>query len=177
MAPETVRFVGQAVAVVIADTKNRRAMRRKPSWSTYEELPAVADVHAAIKAAHRTCTPKRRATWSSTGLSATRAQPRGPSPRRPTRDARRHQQPPGPERDGAARGDRHYDKAEDHFTLYTTSQNPHVARLVMWAFYNVAPEHKLRVIAPDVGGGFGSKIYIYPEEIVACGPPRGSAVP
>jgi carbon-monoxide dehydrogenase large subunit len=58
-----------------------------------------------------------------------------------------------------------YDEAEDHYTLYTTSQNPHVARLVLSAFYQVAPEHKLRVIAPDVGGGFGSKIYIYPEEI------------
>ncbi|MEP1443814.1 MAG: molybdopterin cofactor-binding domain-containing protein, partial [Hyphomicrobiales bacterium] len=59
-----------------------------------------------------------------------------------------------------------YDAAEEHYTLYTTSQNPHVARLVLSAFYQVAPEHKLRVIAPDVGGGFGSKIYIYPEEIV-----------
>jgi aerobic carbon-monoxide dehydrogenase large subunit len=58
-----------------------------------------------------------------------------------------------------------FDAAEDHYTLYTTSQNPHVARLVLSAFYNVAPENKLRVIAPDVGGGFGSKIYIYPEEI------------
>jgi carbon-monoxide dehydrogenase large subunit len=57
-------------------------------------------------------------------------------------------------------------QAEDHYTCYTTSQNPHVARLVMSAFYNVAPENKLRVIAPDVGGGFGSKIFIYPEEIV-----------
>ena len=57
--------------------------------------------------------------------------------------------------------------AEEHFTLYTTSQNPHVARLVLSAFYNIAPEHKLRVIAPDVGGGFGSKIFIYPEEMVA----------
>ena len=60
-----------------------------------------------------------------------------------------------------------YDAAEEHFTLYTTSQNPHVARLVLSAFYNIAPEHKLRVIAPDVGGGFGSKIFIYPEEMVA----------
>ena len=60
-----------------------------------------------------------------------------------------------------------FNEADDHYTLYTTSQNPHVARLVLSAFYNVAPEHKLRVIAPDVGGGFGSKIYIYPEEI-AC---------
>ncbi|MGI9421361.1 MAG: xanthine dehydrogenase family protein molybdopterin-binding subunit, partial [Geminicoccaceae bacterium] len=53
-----------------------------------------------------------------------------------------------------------YDSAQDSFTLYTTSQNPHVARLVMSAFIQIAPEHKLRVIAPDVGGGFGSKIYI-----------------
>jgi carbon-monoxide dehydrogenase large subunit len=60
-----------------------------------------------------------------------------------------------------------YDSAEEHFTLYTTSQNPHVARLVLSAFYNIAPEHKLRGIAPDVGGGFGSKIFIYPEEMVA----------
>ena len=48
----------------------------------------------------------------------------------------------------------------------TPSQNPHVARLVIAAFVGMAPEHKLRVIAPDVGGGFGSKIFIYPEEVV-----------
>ncbi len=59
-----------------------------------------------------------------------------------------------------------YDKGEDHYTLYTTSQNPHVARLVLSAFIGIAPENKLRVIAPDVGGGFGSKIFIYAEETV-----------
>ena len=57
-----------------------------------------------------------------------------------------------------------YDEAEEHYTLYTTSQNPHVARLVLSVFYQVAPENKLRVIAPDVGGGFGAKIYIYPKK-------------
>ena len=66
-----------------------------------------------------------------------------------------------------ARRSRNTTSAEEHFTLYTTSQNPHVARLVLSAFYNIAPEHKLRVVAPDVGGGFGSKIFIYPEEMVA----------
>ena len=70
-----------------------------------------------------------------------------------------------------------YDSAEDHYTCYTTSQNPHVARLVMSAFYNVAPENKLRVIAPDVGGGFGSKIYIYPEEIVCLWASKKTGVP
>jgi carbon-monoxide dehydrogenase large subunit len=59
-----------------------------------------------------------------------------------------------------------YDAGDDAFTLYVTSQNPHVARLVLSAFVGLAPEHKLRVIAPDVGGGFGSKIFIYAEEVV-----------
>jgi carbon-monoxide dehydrogenase large subunit len=59
-----------------------------------------------------------------------------------------------------------YDSGNDHLTLWNTSQNPHVARLVISAFVGITPEHKLRVIAPDVGGGFGSKIFIYPEEVV-----------
>ncbi len=59
-----------------------------------------------------------------------------------------------------------YDTGTQNFTLWNTSQNPHVARLVIAAFVGMAPEHKLRVIAPDVGGGFGSKIFIYPEEVV-----------
>ncbi|MEO1651217.1 MAG: molybdopterin cofactor-binding domain-containing protein, partial [Pseudomonadota bacterium] len=54
--------------------------------------------------------------------------------------------------------------AEDEHTLITTSQNPHVIRLLMGAFVLGIPEHKLRVWAPDVGGGFGSKIYHYAEE-------------
>src|SRR5262249_18494864 len=57
-----------------------------------------------------------------------------------------------------------YDRVADSYTLYTTSQNPHLARLVLSAFVKIAPEHKLRLVAPDVGGGFGSKIFIYPEE-------------
>ena len=52
-----------------------------------------------------------------------------------------------------------YDAGSDQLTLWNTSQNPHVARLVIAAFVGMAPEHKLRVIAPDVGGGFGSKIF------------------
>ena len=64
----------------------------------------------------------------------------------------------------AALGD--YDYGTDVMTLHTTSQNPHLARVVLSAFQGVAPENKLRVIAPDVGGGFGSKIFIYNEETV-----------
>ncbi len=72
---------------------------------------------------------------------------------------------PNPMEPRAAIGD--FDRGTGEYTLYTTSQNPHVVRLVMSAFLGLAPEHKLRVIAPDVGGGFGSKIFIYPEEMVA----------
>jgi len=57
-----------------------------------------------------------------------------------------------------------YDRADDQHTLYTTSQNPHVIRLLMGAFVLGIPEHKLRVVAPDVGGGFGTKIFHYAEE-------------
>jgi aerobic carbon-monoxide dehydrogenase large subunit len=59
-----------------------------------------------------------------------------------------------------------YDAANDHYTLYTTSQNPHLIRLLMAAFTLHVPEHKLRIVAPDVGGGFGSKIFHYAEELL-----------
>ncbi len=64
----------------------------------------------------------------------------------------------------AAIGD--FDTSSGDFTLYTTSQNPHVIRLLMGAFVLHIPENKLRVVAPDVGGGFGSKIYHYAEEAI-----------
>ena len=57
-----------------------------------------------------------------------------------------------------------YDKGTGNYTLWSTSQNPHVLRLILSAFVLGIPEHKLRVIAPDVGGGFGSKIFCYNEE-------------
>ena len=59
-----------------------------------------------------------------------------------------------------------YDEARDHYTLYTSSQNPHVIRLLMTAFVMGLPEHKVRVVSPDVGGGFGSKIFHYAEEVL-----------
>ncbi|MGA1519912.1 MAG: xanthine dehydrogenase family protein molybdopterin-binding subunit, partial [Burkholderiaceae bacterium] len=58
-----------------------------------------------------------------------------------------------------------YNRAADEYTLYVSNQNPHVERLLMTAFVLSLPEHKVRVIAPDVGGGFGSKIYLYAEDV------------
>jgi carbon-monoxide dehydrogenase large subunit len=59
-----------------------------------------------------------------------------------------------------------YEESTGDWTLWVTSQNPHVHRLLMTAFVLGIPEHKVRVIAPDVGGGFGSKIFLYNEETV-----------
>ncbi len=59
-----------------------------------------------------------------------------------------------------------YKRASDEYTLYTTSQNPHIHRVMLGAFILGIPEHKLRIVSPDVGGGFGSKIFQYPEEVI-----------
>jgi len=58
----------------------------------------------------------------------------------------------------------HFDDTDERYTLYTSSQNPHLIRLLLCAFVLGIPEHKVRVVSPDVGGGFGSKIFHYTEE-------------
>ena len=58
-----------------------------------------------------------------------------------------------------------YSKHDESYTVYVANQNPHVERLLMAAFVLSLPESKLRIIAPDVGGGFGSKIFLYAEDV------------
>jgi aerobic carbon-monoxide dehydrogenase large subunit len=167
LAPETVRFVGQAVAVVIAESKNLARDAAEAVVVDYEELPSVPDVHAAIKQGAPQLHPEAPGNvvydWTIGDDNAVK-DAFAKAANVVTLDLTNNRLVPNAMEPRAAIAD--YDTAEEHFTLYTTSQNPHVARLVLSAFYNIAPEHKLRVIAPDVGGGFGSKIYIYPEEMV-----------
>jgi carbon-monoxide dehydrogenase large subunit len=167
MAPETVRFVGQAVAVVIADSKNLARDAAEAVVVNYEELPSVPDIKAAIKPGAPQLHPEAPGNviydWVLGDEAATNAA-FSKAANVVKMDLVNNRLVPNAMEPRSAIAD--YDTAEEHFTLYTTSQNPHVARLVLSAFYNIAPEHKLRVIAPDVGGGFGSKIYIYPEEMV-----------
>ncbi len=61
-----------------------------------------------------------------------------------------------------------YVRGSGEFTIHSTSQNPHLLRLILAAFVQLAPEHKMRIIAPDVGGGFGSKIFVYSEEVAVA---------
>ena len=167
MAPEIVRHVGQAVAVVIADSQSIARDAAEKVDVSYEELPAVIDAVEAMKPGAPQLHPEAENNiiydWEIGDESAVDAAISGAA--HVTRmEITNNRLSPNPMEPRSANAS--YDASEDHFTLYTTSQNPHVARLVLSAFYQVAPEHKLRVIAPDVGGGFGSKIYIYPEEIV-----------
>lgn len=60
-----------------------------------------------------------------------------------------------------------YQPGTGELTLYNTNQNPHIIRLLLVLALG-QPEHKLRVVSQDVGGGFGSKIYLYADEIIAC---------
>src|SRR5262252_8217045 len=167
MAPETVRFVGQAVAVVIAESKNLAKDAAEAVVVNYEELPSVPDVISAVKPGAPQLHPEAQGNiiydWVLGDEAATNAA-FAKAANVVSMDLVNNRLVPNAMEPRAAIAD--YNAAEEHFTLYTTSQNPHVARLVLSAFYNIAPEHKLRVIAPDVGGGFGSKIYIYPEEMV-----------
>ena len=167
LEPEVVRHVGQAVAVVIADSQGQARDAADSVVVDYEELPAVVDSADALADGAPQLHPEAPGNliydWEIGDEAATNAA--FDAAAHVTRlDITNNRLVPNPMEPRAALAD--YDAAEEHFTLYTTSQNPHVARLVLSAFYAIAPEHKLRVIAPDVGGGFGSKIYIYPEEMV-----------
>ncbi|MEO1026081.1 MAG: xanthine dehydrogenase family protein molybdopterin-binding subunit, partial [Pseudomonadota bacterium] len=168
LATEKVRYVGDAVAIVIAETKTQARDAAEAVEVTYNTLPAAANIGAALADGapqiHDNAPGNVIYDWEIGEREATEAAIAGAA-HVTEMDITNNRLSPNPMEPRSAIAK--YDAAEDHYTLFTTSQNPHVARLVLSAFYQVAPEHKLRVVAPDVGGGFGSKIYIYPEEI-AC---------
>ncbi len=163
-----VRHVGDQIAVVIAETKAQAKDAAELIEIDFETLPAIANARDALKPGapqvHGAAVPgnlcydwhlgdkdavdaafKKAHKVAKIDLFNNRLIANAMEPR-------------------AATGD--YDSATGDFTLYTTSQNPHVIRLLMGAYVLHIPESKLRVFAPDVGGGFGSKIYHYAEEAI-----------
>jgi carbon-monoxide dehydrogenase large subunit len=167
LAHGTANYVGDAVAVVVAETLAQAKDAAEKVAVDYEPLPTVVDpanaqadgapqIHeiaarntiyqwhlgdpGAVEAAFKTAKHVTSLDFTNNRLVPNAIEPR------------------------AAIGE--YDAGSDSLTLWNTTQNPHVARLVISAFIGIAPENRLRVIAPDVGGGFGSKIFIYPEEVV-----------
>ena len=167
LAQGKVRYVGDHVAVVIAETLAQARDAAEAVSVDYDVLPASVDTATTQNAGkpqiHAEAPGNTVYQWHLGDKAAVDAAFAGA--RHVTRiDLINNRLIPNAMEPRAAIGE--YDTGNEAFTLYTTSQNPHVARLVLAAFIGIAPEHKLRVIAPDVGGGFGSKIFIYAEETV-----------
>jgi aerobic carbon-monoxide dehydrogenase large subunit len=159
--------VGDPVAVVIAETLAQARDAAEKVKVDYATLPAVADLSSArTKGApqiHEVAPSNTIYEWHIGDAKGADAAFRTAA--HVTKlDIVNNRLAPNAMEPRAALAE--YDAGSEQLTLWNTSQNPHVARLVIAAFVGMAPEHKLRVIAPDVGGGFGSKIFIYPEEVV-----------
>ncbi len=167
IAIDKVRHVGDPVAVVIAETKQQAKDAAELLAIDYTDLPASATMAAALApgasplhdgVAGNICYDWHigdKAVVDGVFASAHKVV---------RLDLTNNRLIPNAMEPRAAIGD--YDVNSGEHTLYTTSQNPHVIRLLMGAFVLHIPENKLRVVAPDVGGGFGSKIYHYAEEAI-----------
>jgi len=174
LAEGKVRHVGDPVAVVIAETYEQAKDAAEMIELDLEELPAVIDMEAAIAGSgplvHDDAPNNLCYDWELGDEAEVDAEFKNAA-HVVSIDVTNNRLIPNAMEPRAAIGE--FDKATDEYTLYTTSQNPHVIRLLMGAFVLGLPEHKLRVVAPDVGGGFGSKIYHYAEEaIVTWAAPR-----
>ena len=170
LALDKARHVGDAVAVVVAETLAQARDAAEKVKVDYGVLPAVADPAAAQKPGapqiHEIAAQNTIYQWHLGDHKAVDAAFK--SAKHVTKlNIVNNRLVPNAMEPRAAIGE--FDSGTSTFTLWNTTQNPHVARLVIAAFVGMAPENKLRVIAPDVGGGFGSKIFIYPEEVVAFG--------
>ena len=165
LCKDRVRHVGDQVALVVAETYAQAKDAAEQINVTYKELPAIISTGDADKAGkpqvwaeakNNTCFDWHLGDKAATDAAFAKAH-------HVTKiDIVNQRLIPNAMEPRAAVGD--YDRATGEYTLYTTSQNPHVIRLLMGAFVLQIPEHKLRVVAPDVGGGFGSKIFHYAEE-------------
>ncbi len=166
LADGKMRHVGDPVAMVVAETYAQARDAAEMIALEIDELDPVIDMKQAVSGApalHDEAPNNICFEWSfiDDNKAAVDAAIRGAH--HVTRlEIVNNRLAPNAMEPRCAIGD--YDAGKDEYTLYTTSQNPHVIRLMMGAFVLNIPEHKLRVVAPDVGGGFGSKIYHYAEE-------------
>jgi carbon-monoxide dehydrogenase large subunit len=167
LAQGKVRYVGDHVAVVIAETYAQAKDAAELIDVDYEVLQAVVDMVDARKqgapALHDIAPDNTCYVWAL-GDKAAVDKAFASAAHVTTLEFVNNRLIPNAIEPRAATGA--YSRADDGYTLYVASQNPHVERLLMTAFVLGLPEHKVRVVAPDVGGGFGSKIYLYAEDVV-----------
>ncbi len=167
LADGKVRHVGDPICGVVAETLEQARDAAEAIVVDIEELPPVVDMRAALEdgsvKVHDDLTSNLCYEW---GFVEENRQAVNEAFEKAAHvvscDLINNRLCANPMEARVAIGD--YDPWNEQHTLYTTSQNPHVIRLLMGAFVLGIPEHKLRVVAPDVGGGFGSKIYHYAEE-------------
>ena len=164
LAQGKVRYVGDQVAMVVADTLEQARNAAEAVEVEYDVLPAVVDVRDAGKAtALHDAAPDNHCYKWAIGDKAQVDAVFAKAAHVTKLDLTNNRLVPNALEPRAAIGS--YNRASDEYTLYVANQNPHVERLLMTAFVLGLPEHKVRVIAPDVGGGFGSKIFLYAEDV------------
>ena len=164
LAEDKVRYVGEAIVLVVAETLEQARAAAAMVEVDYDVLPAVAVTGTAAKAStavHDLAPDNVCYTWGCGDKNAADAA-FARAAHVTTMEFINNRLVPNAIEPRAANAA--YSRADDSYTLYVTSQNPHVERLLMTAFVLGLPEHKVRVVAPDVGGGFGSKIFLYAEE-------------
>lgn len=166
MAATGVNYVGEPIAIVIAESKAAAKNASELVAVEFDELEVVADLATAQDSdtIHEAAPGNTSYEWELGDKAATEEAFKGAA-HVTTISIRNNRLIPNAIEPRAAIAD--YNPGTDELTLYTTSQNPHLVRLIFAAFVQIAPEHKLRIVAPDVGGGFGSKIFVYSEE-TAC---------
>ncbi|WP_282128995.1 xanthine dehydrogenase family protein molybdopterin-binding subunit [Roseobacter litoralis] len=167
LAHGKVRHVGEPIAAVVADTLEQARDAAEAIELDISELPAVMDMKAAVTDAspkvHDDLTSNLCYDWGFVEENkAATDEAFEKATHVTTLELINNRLVANPMEPRVAVGD--YSRGTGDHTLYTTSQNPHVIRLLMGAFVLGIPEHKLRVVAPDVGGGFGTKIFHYQEE-------------
>jgi len=166
LATGKVRHVGDPVALVIAETAKTAKDAAELVTVDYDLLPAVADTaHAADSgqpAVHDEVPDNVCYTWGHGDKAATDAA-FAQAAHVTTLEIVNNRLVPNAIEPRAVNAS--YSRQDDSYTVYVANQNPHVERLLMAAFVLSLPESKLRIVAPDVGGGFGSKIFLYGEDV------------
>jgi carbon-monoxide dehydrogenase large subunit len=169
IAVDRVRHAGEAVAVVVADSALAARDAAELVEVEYDELPVVVEAVKALQpgapVVHDNAPDNRCFHWEIGDKAKTEAALKGAAKivRAHLVNQRLIANAIEPRASLAS-----YLPGTEELTLWVTSQNPHVHRLIMGAFVLGVPEQKFRVISPDVGGGFGSKIFVYPEEVAVA---------
>ncbi len=165
LAQGKVRHVGDQVALIVAETQWQAKDAAELIEVDYETLPAVVDTgsaNAASTLVHDDVPGNLCYDWGHGDKAATDAAFAKAAHVTKLSFINNRLIPNAMEPRAAVAS---YTKHDDSYTLYVANQNPHVERLLMCAFVLGLPESKVRVIAPDVGGGFGSKIFLYAEDV------------